>query len=203
VRRAARPPDQCLAGRRSWLLARLDEKPRLFGGWRRRGESLRAKVPYGHWKTLTFVAAAHRNSLRIIGAGVVPTLSFRLLYGLLIPRHGRRQILLAGGDGTPERRLDCPATHRSGRPGVEPKLHCPHDRIYGEIFTWRLRATGVRDRPIAPKSPWQNSHAQRLTGVLGRECFDVVVFGERRCTTYSFCVEYYNGSITTARESSP
>jgi putative transposase len=26
-------------------------------GWRRRGERLHAKVPHGHWKTLTFVAA--------------------------------------------------------------------------------------------------------------------------------------------------
>ena len=30
------------------------------------------------------------------------------------------------------------------------------DRIYGAIVTRRLRAMGIRDKPIAPASPWQN-----------------------------------------------
>jgi hypothetical protein len=30
------------------------------------------------------------------------------------------------------------------------------DRIYGGIVTRRLRAMGIRDKPIAPASPWQN-----------------------------------------------
>ena len=55
-----------------------------------------------------------------------------------------------------------------------------HDAVYGEIVTRRLRAMGIRDRPIAPRSPWQNGHAERLIGSLRRECLDyVVVFGER------------------------
>jgi hypothetical protein len=28
------------------------------------------------------------------------------------------------------------------------------DRIYGTIVTRRLRAMGIRDKPIAPASPW-------------------------------------------------
>jgi transposase InsO family protein len=39
---------------------------------------------------------------------------------------------------------------------------------------------GIRDRPIAPHSPWQNAYAERLIGSIRRECLDhVVVFGER------------------------
>ncbi len=30
------------------------------------------------------------------------------------------------------------------------------DRIYGSIVTRRLRAMGIRDKPTAPASPWQN-----------------------------------------------
>jgi transposase InsO family protein len=53
------------------------------------------------------------------------------------------------------------------------------DRVYGEIFTRRLRAIGIRDRPTAPRSPWQNGHTERLIGSLRRECLDhLVVFGE-------------------------
>jgi transposase InsO family protein len=38
---------------------------------------------------------------------------------------------------------------------------------------------GIRDRPTAPRSPWQNGHVERLIGSIRRECFDHnVVFGE-------------------------
>ena len=32
-------------------------------GWRRRGKPLVAKVPHGHWKTLTFLAALRQDAL--------------------------------------------------------------------------------------------------------------------------------------------
>jgi transposase InsO family protein len=55
------------------------------------------------------------------------------------------------------------------------------DRAYGEVFTRRVRSMGIRDRPTAPRSPWQNGHAERLIRSIQRECLDhVVVFGERR-----------------------
>jgi transposase InsO family protein len=38
---------------------------------------------------------------------------------------------------------------------------------------------GIRDRPTAPRSPWQNGYCERLIGSIRRECLDhVVVFGE-------------------------
>jgi hypothetical protein len=42
-----------------------------------------------------------------------------------------------------------------------------------------LRAMGIRDKPIAPGSPWQNGFAERLIGSIRRECVDhVVVLGK-------------------------
>jgi hypothetical protein len=42
---------------------------------------------------------------------------------------------------------------------------CPdRDRIYGGIVARRLRAMGIRDKPTAPVSPWQNGFAERLIG---------------------------------------
>ncbi|WP_247383614.1 MULTISPECIES: transposase [unclassified Bradyrhizobium] len=53
------------------------------------------------------------------------------------------------------------------------------DRIYGSIVTRRLRAMGIRDKPTAPASPWQNGFAERLIGSIRRECVDhIIVLGE-------------------------
>ena len=54
-----------------------------------------------------------------------------------------------------------------------------HDCAYGEAFVRRLRAMGIRDRPTAPRSPWQNAYAERLIDSIRREVLDhVVVLGE-------------------------
>jgi transposase InsO family protein len=38
---------------------------------------------------------------------------------------------------------------------------------------------GIRDRPTAPRSPWQNGHVERLIGSIRRESLDhLIVFGE-------------------------
>jgi transposase InsO family protein len=68
------------------------------------------------------------------------------------------------------------------------------DAAYGHVITRRLRTMGIRDRPTAPRSPWQNGCVERLIGPIRRECVDhVVVFGEthlrRLLNAYS---AYYN-----------
>ena len=53
------------------------------------------------------------------------------------------------------------------------------DRIYGTVVTRRLRTMGIRDKPTAPASPWQNGFAERLIGSIRRECLDhTIVSGE-------------------------
>jgi transposase InsO family protein len=49
-----------------------------------------------------------------------------------------------------------------------------NDGAYGEAFTRRLRAMGIRDRPIAFRSPWQNGYVERSIGSIRRECLDHV-----------------------------
>src|SRR5271166_5237077 len=52
-------------------------------------------------------------------------------------------------------------------------------QVYGAAVTRRLRAMGIRDKPIAPGSPWQNGFAERLSGSIRRECVDhMIVLGE-------------------------
>jgi hypothetical protein len=41
---------------------------------------------------------------------------------------------------------------------------------------------GIRDKPTAPASPWQNGFAERLIGSIRRECVDhFIVLGEGIC----------------------
>ena len=41
-----------------------------------------------------------------------------------------------------------------------------NDGAYGQVFRRRVRRMGIRDRPISPRSPWQNAYAERLIGTL-------------------------------------
>ena len=72
------------------------------------------------------------------------------------------------------------------------------DRVYGQAFTRRIRAMGIRDRPTAPRSPWQNGYAERLIGSIRRECLDhVIVLGERHLRhVLGAYQQYYNGTRT-------
>ncbi len=53
------------------------------------------------------------------------------------------------------------------------------DCVYGAA-TRRLRAMGIRDKPIASGSPWQNGFAERLIGLIRRECIDHVIVWAKR-----------------------
>jgi len=57
---------------------------------------------------------------------------------------------------------------------------------------------GIRDKPTAPASPWQNGFAERLIGSIRRECLDhIIVLGaanlRRILKNYA---AYYNGVRT-------
>ena len=126
---------------------------------------------------------------------VVPTFSFRLLYGLLIVGHGRRQILWFGVTAHPTSEwIANQITEACGWEQAPRYLIRDRDGVYGEIFIRRLRSMGIRDRPTAPRSPWQNGYAERLIGSIRRECVDhIIVLGERhlRHVLHSY-MDYYN-----------
>ena len=72
------------------------------------------------------------------------------------------------------------------------------DAIYGSVAPKRLRSMGIRDHPFAPRSPWQNPHAERLIGSIRRECLDcVVVTSEAHLRRIlRRCADYYNQART-------
>jgi transposase InsO family protein len=62
----------------------------------------------------------------------------------------------------------------------------------------RLRAMGIRDKPIAPGSPWQNGFAERLIGSIRCDCTDhLIALGEGHLRrTLQAYARYYNESRT-------
>ena len=154
------------------------------------------KPPSQGWKTFL---RNHADGIASMDLFVVPTLSFRLLYGLLILKHGQRQMLRLGVTAHPTAEwIARQLTEACGWEPVPRYIIRDRDSVYGEIFKRRLRAMGIRDRPTAPRSPWQNGHTDRLIGSIRRECLDhVVVFGERhlRHLLLSY-MAYYNDART-------
>jgi hypothetical protein len=71
---------------------------------------------------------------------------------------------------------------------------------FGGIVTRRLRAMGIRDKPTAPVSPWQNGFAERLIGSIRRERLDhIVVFGEAHLRRILRCYARYYNDVRTDR----
>src|ERR1700682_2809593 len=181
----------------------------LWGAPRIHGELLKLGIEIGQTSVAKYMARRrgppsqgwktflnnHADGIAAMDLFVVPTISFRLLYGLLIMGHGRRQILWFGVTSHPTTEwIANQFTEACGWDQAPRYLIRDRDGVFGELFVRRLRSMGIRDRPTSPRSPWQNGFAERLIGSIRRECLDhVVVFGERhlRHILQSY-MKYYN-----------
>jgi len=156
----------------------------------------RRAPPSQGWKTFL---RNHAEGIAAMDLFVVPTISFRLLYGLLIMGHDRRQILWLEVTTHPTTEwIANQLTEACGWEQIPRYLIRDRDRVYGEIFVRRVRSIGIRDRPTSFRSPWQNAYAERLIGSIRRECTDhIVIFSERhlRHVLLSY-MGYYNGTRT-------
>jgi transposase InsO family protein len=144
------------------------------------------------WKTFLRNHAAGTASVDLF---LVRTISFKLLYGLVILRHARRRLVRIAVTSNPTAEWIAGQVTEAF-PWNEAPRHLLRDRdgAFGPAYIRRVRAMGTRDRPTAPRSPWQNGHVERLIGSVRRECLDhLVVFGEahlrRILKTYA---AYYN-----------
>jgi transposase InsO family protein len=152
--------------------------------------------PSQGWKTFLH---NHADGIAAMDLFVVPTISFRLLYGLLIMGHGRRQILWFGVTAHPTAEwIANQVTEACGWEQVPRYLIRDRDGAYGEVFIRRLRSMGIRDRPTSPRSPWQNGYAERLIGSIRRDCLDhVVVLGERHLLRVLRSYMKYHNEVRT------
>src|ERR1022692_3397062 len=129
--------------------------------------------PSQGWRTFL---RNHAPDIAAMDLFVFPTISFDLLYAFVIIRLDRRDLVWINVTTNP-------TAEWIARQLTEafPWNDAPHylirdrDRIYGAIVKCRLRAMGIRDKPTAPASPWQNGFAERLIGSIRRECLDHLI----------------------------
>ena len=111
---------------------------------------------------------------------VVPTIGFDLLYAFVIIRIDRRALVWINVTAHPTAEWVARQITEAF-PWNEAPRYMIRDRdcIYGAAVTRRLRAMGIRDKPIAPASPWRHGFAERLIGSIRRECVEhIIVLGE-------------------------
>ena len=108
------------------------------------------------------------------------TIGFELLYAFIIIRLDRRDLVWINVTTNPTAEWIAHQIREAFPWDEAPRyLIRDRDRIYGNVVMRRIRTMGIRDKPIAPASPWQNGFAERLIGSIRRECVDhIVVWGE-------------------------
>jgi transposase InsO family protein len=136
------------------------------------------RPPSQTWRTFL---RNHADAIAAMDLCVVPTLTFECLFVFLVVGHGRRQLLWfavtrhATAEWLAQQIVEAFPWNKAPTYLVR-----DNDGAYGQAFTSRVRAMGIRDRPISPRSPWQNPYVERLIGTLRRECLDhALIFDER------------------------
>jgi len=195
------------------LIRRISAENPLWGASRIHGELLmlgfevaqstvskymvrRRNPPSQSWKTFL---RNHGEAIAAIDMCVVPTVTFELLFAFLVLGHGRRHLLWFEVTRRPTAEWLARQITEAFPWALAPTyLVRDNDRAYGLVFQRRVRAMGIRDRPVSPSSPWQNGIAERLIGTLRRECLDqMLVFGEAHLRRIlSAYATYYNQART-------
>jgi len=137
----------------------------------------------------------HADGIAAVDLFVVPTIGFRFLFGLVILNHDRRRIVHIAATYHPTAEWIARQIVEAFPWESAPQyLLRDRDGAYGKVFRKRLFAMGIRDRPVAPRSPWQNGYVERVIGSIRRDLLDhVIVMGEahlrRLLRAYA---DYYN-----------
>jgi transposase InsO family protein len=154
------------------------------------------RPPSQGWKTFLRNQA---NGIAAVDSMVVPTLTFERLFAFIVLGIGRRCILWIGVTTNPTAGWRARQISEAFPWDTAPQYFIrDNDGAYGESFRRRLRSMGIRDRPITPRSPWQNGYVERVIGSIRRECLDhVIAWSEEHLrhvlTPYA---TYYNSSRT-------
>ena len=151
------------------------------------------KPPSPTWR----VPKNHAGCLASIDFFVVPTATFRLLYGFVVLLHDRRRVAHFAVTERPTAAWVAQQLREAFPYDTAPRyLIRDRDGIYGEEVRRCLKGMGIEEVLTAPRSPWQNPFVERLIGTLRGELLDdVIVLNARhlRCLLSSY-LDYYHHS---------
>ena len=123
----------------------------------------------------------HMRDTVAIDFFTVPTARLRVLFVLVVLAHDRRRVVYFNVTEHPTAEWTAQQLVEAFAWESPPKyLLRDRDAIYGNRFRKCLRGLGVKDRPSAPRSPWQNPYVERVIGSIRRECLDHVIFLNER-----------------------
>ena len=154
--------------------------------------------PSQGWRAFLANHAPHSAAMDLF---VVPTIGFDLLYAFVIVRLDRRDLIWISVTRHPTAEWIARQVTEAFPWNEAPRyLIRDRDRIFGAVVARRLRSMGIRDKPIAPASPWQNGFAERLIGSIRRECVDhIIVLGEAHLRRILRSYARYYNEIRTHR----
>ena len=133
----------------------------------------RRKPPSQTWRTFL---RNHVKDIAAVDFFTVPTATFRVLYCFLILTHDRRRVVHFNMTANPSAAWTAQQVVEAYPYDEAPRyLIRDRDSIYGEFFKRRVKAMGIDEVVIAPRSPWQNPFVERLIGSVRRECLDHVI----------------------------
>jgi transposase InsO family protein len=137
----------------------------------------------------------HMRDLVALDFFVVPTVTFRVLFVLVILAHDRRRIIHFNVTEHPTAQWTAQQVVEAFPWDEAPRyLLRDRDRIYGTTFRQRVQHIGIEEVLIAPQSPWQNPYVERLIGSIRHECLDhVIVLHERHLQRIltDYCAYYH------------
>ena len=153
------------------------------------------RPPSQTWRTFL---TNHASQIVATDLFVVPTVTFRLLFVLVMLAHERRRIVHVAVTAHPTAGWVAQQL-RNAFPEDQAPRYLVHDRdgAFAEVAT-TVAGMHVNAVRTAPRSPWQNASVERLIGSIRRECLDHVIVvnevGLRR--VLASYVAFYMGSRT-------
>jgi putative transposase len=106
----------------------------------------------------------------------VPTVTFRVLFVLIILAHERRRIVHVHVTEHPTAQWTAQQVVEAFPWDTTPRyLLRDRDRIYGGSFQQRVHNMGIEEVLIALQSPWQNPYVERVIGSIRRDMLEHVI----------------------------
>lgn len=150
----------------------------------------------------------HMKETAAVDFLVVVTLSFQLLYAIVVISHGRRRIVHFGVTEHPTQEWAADQIDQAFQSYPKPKyLVRDRDAIYGKVFRERLKGMRIKEKVTQRQSPKQNIFVERMIQSIRHDCLDhVIIINERHLRRMlASYKDYYNYSRThrSLNEDSP